>query len=137
MTLEELMEKAKKRANIESDYALAKAMGIDRRVVSDWRNRRKHPSNEECVQLATLAGLDEMQVIAAINLQFATNEKKRDFWKNYIEHRGLTACITLTFAACALLLTPPTTHAESILQNKDYEAAPASFLTKKYTLCVN
>jgi hypothetical protein len=129
LTLDDLLERAKHRANIESDYALAKAMGIDRRIISDWRNGRKHPNNEECVQLATLAALDEMQVIAAINLQFATNEKKKDFWKHYIESRGATAILMMAGLALAITLAPHDSDA-AILQNTNSGAQPQSFYSK-------
>ena len=56
MEIQELIEQAKNRANLKTDYALAKAMGIDRRIVSDWKKGKKHPNKSEAVQLATLAG---------------------------------------------------------------------------------
>ena len=101
MELDKLLEHAKTRANLASDYALAKAMNIDRSIISSWRKGRKHPSNEEAVQLATLAGLDEMQVIAEIELRTAKNEKKKAFWQHYIESRSITACLTMTALTCS------------------------------------
>ncbi|MEQ1915397.1 MAG: hypothetical protein ABL856_01585 [Gallionella sp.] len=76
MEIAEIIDKAKVRANIASDYALAKALGKHTGTVANWRKGKQHPSNEEAVQLATLAGMDEMQVIAEIELRTAKNEKK-------------------------------------------------------------
>lgn len=121
MDILELIENAKHKANLNSDYALAKAMGIDRAVVSQWRAGKRHPSNEEAVQLATLAGIDEMRVIAEIELRTAKNEKKRAFWQHYIERRGLAACISMTALAVAIIATPePAEAGESILQMQNY-----------------
>ncbi|MDH2918301.1 MAG: helix-turn-helix domain-containing protein [Sideroxydans sp.] len=119
MEIMELVEKAKNRAALQSDYALAKAMGIDRQVISQWKTGKRHPSNEEAVQLATLAGLDEMRVIAEIELRTANTEKKKEFWKHYIESRGLASCVTMTGLALAILATPTPAKAE-ILQLQNY-----------------
>ena len=120
MELTEIIEKTKTRANITSDYALAKVLGIDRRVISDWKKGKRHPNNEEAIKLATLAGIEEIKVIAAIELKTANTEKKKEFWKSYIESRGLAACLTMTALACAIMLTPEPAEADVLhLQNYD------------------
>jgi len=126
MELDKLLEHAKTRANLASDYALAKAMNIDRSIISSWRKGRKHPSNEEAVQLATLAGLDEMQVIAEIELRTAKNEKKKAFWQHYIESRSITACLTMTALTCSIIMTPETSSA-NVLQLQNYDGNTTNF----------
>jgi plasmid maintenance system antidote protein VapI len=121
MSVIELMEKAKKRANIESDYALAKAMGLDRKIISAWRNGKRHPSTEEAVQLATLAGLDEMMVIAQIEYESANKPEKKRFWKHYIESRGITAIGAMVILGGSLLIAPDPSEA-NILQFGNYGA---------------
>lgn len=121
MGIIELLDSAKSRANIPSDYALAKVLGIERQIVSAWRKGRKHPSNEEAVKLATLAGIEEMQVIAEIELITAKTEKKKDFWKSYLESRGIAATLALTGLGISLLLTPEPSQAV-ILQLQNYDA---------------
>jgi hypothetical protein len=118
MELIEIIEKAKERANIPSDYALAKAMRIERQVISQWRGGKRHPSNEEAVQLATLAGLDEMRVIAEIELRTANTEKKREFWKQWIEARGIAGTALVCFIGISIIATPEA-NAE-VLHNKIY-----------------
>lgn len=121
MSVIELMEKAKKRANIESDYALAKAMGLDRKIISAWRNGKRHPSTEEAVQLATLAGLDEMMVIAQVEYESANKPEKKRFWKHYIESRGITAVGAMIILGTSLLIAPDRSDAE-VLQLANYDA---------------
>lgn len=101
MEIIELLDLAKNRANIETDYALAKVLGIERQIISQWKSGKRHPSNEEAVKLATLAGLDEMRVIAEIELRTANSDKKKEFWKHYIESRGITACVAMTALAAS------------------------------------
>lgn len=136
MTIDELLDKAKTRSNLPSDYALAKAMGIERQIISQWRKGRRHPSNEEAVQLATLAGLEEMQVIAQIEYETAKNEHKKEFWKHFIESRGLTAIFAMSALACTIAITPETAEA-SVLHLGNYgekgTVTPANQV--EYTLC--
>lgn len=122
MTLAELLDEAKKHSNIESDYALAKILGIDRSIVSSWRKEKKHPNNEDAIKLATLAGIDELRVIAEIELRTANSEKKKAFWTHYIESRSLAGCLAMTALAASLLITPESAKATetSILQLQDY-----------------
>lgn len=121
MELSEIIEKAKTRANITSDYALAKVLGIDRRIVSDWKRGKKHPNNEEAIKLATLAGIEDMRVIAEIEMRSANTEKKREFWKSYIDTRGLTATLGLIALGLSILAAPEPAEA-NILQMQNYSA---------------
>lgn len=121
MTIIELIERAKTRANLSSDYALAKAIGIPQSIITHWKKGKRHPSNEEAIQLATLAGIPEMTVIAEIELATATTEKKKKFWENYIEKRGIAACMTMTALAYSIMLTPEPAEA-SVLHLENYDA---------------
>jgi hypothetical protein len=114
MELNELIDRAKSLANLKSDYALAKAMGKPNGIIAGWRKGKRHPSNEEAIQLATLAHLDEMSVIAAIELATAKNEDKKKFWQHYIESRGLAATLALTGMAISLILTPEPSEASTL-----------------------
>jgi len=121
MEISELLDRAKQRANLSSDYALAKAMGIPTGNLTNIRKGRAHPSNAVAVQLAALAGLDEMRVIAEIELRTANSAKKKEFWKHYIESRGITTCLTMTALAIAIIVTPEPAEA-SVLQFANYDA---------------
>lgn len=116
-----LIDQARTRANLPSDYALAKAIGISQSNVTGWRKGKRHPSDEEAVQLATLAGLEEMQVIAAIHYECATTEKKKEFWKCYLESRGIAATLGCVALGVSLVLTPEPATA-NILQLQNYDA---------------
>ena len=121
MTLNELMDNAKTRANLPSDYALAKALGIKTGIVSNWRKGKRHPSTEEAIQLATLAGLEEMPVIAAIEYEAATTEKKKHFWKCYLEQHGIAAALCIVALGASIVLTP-TPGSAGVLQLQNYDA---------------
>ena len=127
MEINELLDRAKTRAKLETDYKLAKALGLTQAgIVSAWRKDKRHPSNEEAVQLATLAGLDEMQVIAEIELRTAKNEKKREFWQHFLEKRGAVATVGLCVLGAALIGTPEEASA-NVLQLQNYDESEQNF----------
>lgn len=110
----DLIDQARNHANLTSDYALAKALGISQSNVTGWRKGKRHPSDEEAVQLATLAGLEEMKVIAAIHYETATTEKKREFWKCYLESRGIAATACMIALGISILITPDPVQASTL-----------------------
>ena len=126
MDMDKLIEQAKTRANLPSDYALAKALGIQTGIVANWRKGKRHPSNQEAIQLATLAGLDEMQVIAEIELRTANTEKKKEFWQQFLEHRSHAATISAIALGLSILATPQPGEA-AVLQLQNYSEIQANF----------
>lgn len=136
MEIAELLDLAKSRANLPSDYALAKAIGMTAGNMSNIRKGKQHPSNAQAVQLATLAGLEEMRVIAEIELRTANTPKKKEFWQHYIESRGIAACLTMTALAVSITLTPEPAEA-AILHLQDYGTELADFHDHKTdSICI-
>lgn len=135
MEITELLDQAKSRASLPSDYALAKALGISPGNLSNIRKGKAHPSNTLAVQLATLAGRDEMQVIAEIELRTANSEKKKEFWQQFLEHRSHAATISAIVLGLSILATPQPGEA-AVLQMQNYsETAPNFFVNnQQYTL---
>ena len=54
--LSQLLDKSKEKTG--SDYATAKAIGVPRQHLSNWRNGSRECSPEDVAQLAELAGLE-------------------------------------------------------------------------------
>ena len=129
MKMTKLIEEAKNRANIASDYALAKVLGVPNGWISEYKATpaKRHPSVEVATKLAILAGRAEMEVIAEIELQTAKTEEKKKFWKQYIESRGITATVCMTALAASLMMTPEPANAR-VLQLQDYDAGKSDFL---------
>lgn len=53
-----LIMHARKRADLPSDYALAKQIGVSQSAVTGWRHGRTLPVGGAAVQLAEAAGVD-------------------------------------------------------------------------------
>jgi|GEM_PF-3376222 len=136
MKIIEIIDLAKRKAGLESDYKLAKAMGIQPSIIAHWRKKRRHPSTEEAVQLAALSGIEDTQIIAWINVESATSEKKKKFWKGYIESRGLVATVGLCALGISIIALPEKTDS-SILQLHDYDANTHALNTNRIYIMRN
>lgn len=134
MEINELIQRAKQNANIESNYALAKKLDVRDARVNAWTKGTEHPSNEAATKLALMAGLDPMEVIAEIEMRTAKSEKKREFWREFLESHGVTAGVIISMSA--LLSAPQNTEA-SVLHLKNYTQSSQNLFEKTtdYTLC--
>ena len=112
MDINELLDAAKKEAELPSDYALAKALGMSNAYIADWRKGKGHPSVEAATKLATLAKRDALTVIGWIEMQTAKKEKSRDYWKKFLQQHGAVASLigaaALPFLAAVILFVTPT-----------------------------
>jgi Helix-turn-helix len=63
ITTEELLEEAKRRLGVQSDYALSKGLNVTPTTVSRYKNRTRAPSALMCIALASLLGLDAADVL--------------------------------------------------------------------------
>lgn len=61
-----LIDKARQRAGIASDSALAAQFGVHRQAVSKWRNGDAYPDEEHIAEMAVMAGDDPVQWLVAI-----------------------------------------------------------------------
>ncbi len=136
MKTAELLDLAKNQANIESDYALAKVLGISNGYVSEYRKGKRHPSNEIAVKLATLAKLDEMRVIAEVELQTANTEQKKEFWNQFLKTRGYAATLGTIGLGLALLSTTENTQASEILHKNNYQQLTQNCVHNKDVLYI-
>lgn len=72
------LERVKRRHHIESDYGVAKLMGIDRAVVSGWVTGRHTIGLRDCYKVAALLELDPALVIADMEAERAEKAGKTD-----------------------------------------------------------
>lgn len=61
-----LIDKARQRAGIASDSALAALFGVHRQAVSKWRNGDAYPDEEHIAEMAIMAGDDPVQWLVAV-----------------------------------------------------------------------
>lgn len=86
-------------ARAGSDRKAALLVGVSQPVLSEWRTRKKYPSDERAVQIAELLNLDAAYVIAVIQSERAKSEAVRATWGRIAEAFGRAAMLALVAAA--------------------------------------
>ena len=86
----ELIDRYKKAIKVDSDYAVAKALGLRPNRISNYRTGISHADDKTAVMLATVLHLDALETIARINMDRATDKADKAFWKRLA---GTTALV--------------------------------------------
>lgn len=94
----EYLNLAKRRLGIESDYALAKALGMARSNMSSLVNGKTTLSDEYAMKLAKLLGIHPAIVIADMHAEREKNPDLKALWFGIMEKFSvgfevLTSCV--------------------------------------------
>jgi len=81
MLATEWLDKAKRKLLIESDYELAKIIGINASAISNIRKRNSGIDNYTASRLEDILELERMTIIIDIEMQKEKNEEKLKYWK--------------------------------------------------------
>ncbi|MBD9377958.1 DUF3693 domain-containing protein [Pseudoxanthomonas sp. PXM04] len=96
-----LIDKARARAGIASDSALAATFGVHRQAVSKWRTGDAYPDEEHIAEMAVLAGDDPAQWLVAIKA-VRTEGKAGKVWAALAKRLGAAAAVVLCAIGFAL-----------------------------------
>lgn len=100
-----LLDLARERAGIPSDYRLAKMLGVATQRISNWRHDLAWPTLPQAFQLAEWAQLNPAQVIAEIERDRAERQGKADTartWREWAEKLGgIAAAVIVSVTALA------------------------------------
>lgn len=77
----EYLNAAKKALSLESDYALAKWMGISRHTMSGYQNGRRVIDDYAAAKIAEALNINALEVIAVANMEREKVSEKREFWR--------------------------------------------------------
>jgi transcriptional regulator with XRE-family HTH domain len=91
-TTQEYLNAAKKALGIESDYALAKWLGVTKQAASNWRTGKNIIDDYTAAKIADALNLDPLEVIAVANMERANEEERREYWRK-IFRRCAAACV--------------------------------------------
>lgn len=83
-TCTDYIDKIKTINNIESDYAVAKLLGVSRQRMSNYRNKIRFFDDLTAMKVAELLQINALEVIANVNKERATTAKEKDAWQFYI-----------------------------------------------------
>jgi len=74
------LNSVKKQLHIRSDYALAKAIGITRQAICNYRKERSQMDNFTAFKVAEVLDIPAEKVIIDVALEASNNHEKREFW---------------------------------------------------------
>lgn len=95
MTPSEYLDAAKRRMAIESDYELAKRLGISRSWIPSMRSGVRNVPLDVAFKLAITLALDPAEVVADLEQQREKNEKRREFWTGFMSRARQVAAVVL------------------------------------------
>lgn len=103
MKIEELVEKARTRLGVDTDYKLAKALGWHQQKISNYKNGRM-ADDAEAIALAKAAGLEPKKVLAEMHAERAKSPEIKKLWKEIAA--GIAASMILIFISMFALPKP-------------------------------
>lgn len=103
-SIPDFLDRAKRGAGVESDYGLAKALGVNRANVSGWRNEKFAPDERAIVLLCKYSGDDPEHVAACIQSMRAANDDAADLWRRVAERLKGTAGAVFVWTLLAIVL---------------------------------
>lgn len=87
MIIADLLDRARDRANLANDAALARRLGKNHNFVSALRKAHTLPSDESLVSLCILANVDPLPWLLALNIQRTSGEARR-IYSDLAQHLG-------------------------------------------------
>lgn len=101
ISIAKLLDAAKAKAGIESDYRLAKVIGISHNVISGYRSEKSMPNDKILAQLCALSGDDVAVVAAQVQAERAQSPEGRSMWlmiAKRLSGAASTAILSVVFA---------------------------------------
>lgn len=117
-SVSEYLDAVKKRLDLPSDYAAAKALGVTPSAISKYRLGRASFDDLTCLRVAEILGVDEIEVIAAANAARANDPRIRRVWEN-VWGKATGATVTAALAVSILGLAAAPSTARSATRSSD------------------
>ena len=108
----DLLDKSKTYANIDSDYRLAKIIGITHSAVSSYRMGKTLPNEKVLSQLCAITGDDVAVIAAQIQSERSQSPEAKNLWL-MVAKRLSGAALTVILSAWVLLGLSATVPHES------------------------
>ena len=103
------LDAVKAKLRLESDYAVAKRLGLTTSGVSNYRRGKSTFDHLVAIRVARILDLDPMTVIADVELERATQPELRDLWRRI----AAKVAAGVLVAVGAGVASPPASNAQS------------------------
>ena len=116
MTIKQLLDAVKENAGIETDYALAKELGVHRQLISAFYKGTRKPDNGLCREIAQRLQKPLGEVITEVEIEAEKDAERREEWRRYYKSiGGIAASVAMMiFTSCILIVTPTPAEASTL-----------------------
>lgn len=99
MKAKERLLECKVKLKISSDYALAKALGINRARVHEYMTGKRTPNAYAAIKMAEILKVHPLLLLAEFEGETEKNEEIRSFWINFAQRikAGTVGMLALIF----------------------------------------
>jgi len=104
-TISDLLDAIKQTRNIETDSALASALGVSRQTVNNWRQGRNTPDAVACATIAGLSGQPLNVVIGIAGEQRAVSREEKAVWRK-LASSAMLFCLAMGLVSHAFAMDP-------------------------------
>ncbi|WP_169380610.1 helix-turn-helix domain-containing protein [Thermomonas fusca] len=104
-----MLDTVRESCSLNSDGALAEALGVSRQLVSQWRKGANPLSDERIAQIAKLGKLDAGAWTVLVNAEQARGEAKKS-WASIIKRLGIASLLGLLVTFPSLAYTSSKGH---------------------------
>ena len=110
-----LLDAVKAAKGVSSDYALAKAMNVNKARISAYYAGKEAPNEFICLLIAQAIGRPLADVLAVVRIEAEKDEKRREAWKEYYKSIGgiAAAWAVALFVSVTLTVTTPAEAAQN------------------------
>ncbi len=81
MIVDDVLDSAKTALKIDTDYQLAKRLGISTAYITRYRQHKQIPNLYVCTRLAEVFKVDPFALMVEIEAETETNADRRAFWE--------------------------------------------------------
>jgi transcriptional regulator with XRE-family HTH domain len=78
-----LLDRYAEALTLESDYQIAKALGVTRQAVSHWRNEKCTLDDTACLQIAEALKIDPLTIMAKVRESRKQTPREQATWERY------------------------------------------------------
>ena len=129
MQISDYLDAAKKRLSVESDYELAKRLGVGRAALCGIRKGNRAVPLDVAFKIAITLELDPAVVVADLEAQREKNEERRAFWSGFLSRAAAVAALVCTLA---LSYSGISAKEAATLGGEVMTASAVFFLRRKY-----
>ena len=81
MDMTKVLDAAKEKLGISSDYALANTLSLNKQRISDYRKGDRVPDAYACARLAEVLGIDPFDLLIEVEADAEKNDVRRAYWE--------------------------------------------------------